>query len=96
MVKKHNKKRLQTLQARAKSCVATPHPGMAQAPVQNPNPGMAQAPVQNPNAGMAQAPVQNPNPGMAQNLTNSVPAAPVGEEKKTASEDSTEKTSEKH
>ena len=84
MVKKHKKKRLQTLQARAKSCVATPHPGMAQAPVQNPNPGMAQAPV------------QNPNPGMAQNLTNSVPAAPVGEEKKTASEDSTEKTSEKH
>ena len=72
MVKKHNKKRLQKLQARAKSCVATPHPGMAQAPV------------------------QNPNPGMAQNLTNSVPAAPVGEEKKTASEDSTEKTSEKH
>ena len=96
MVKKHNKKRLQKLQARAKSCVATPHPGMAQAPVQNPNPGMAQAPVQNPDPGMAQAPVQNPNPGMAQNLTNSVPAAPVGEEKKTASEDSTEKTSEKH
>ena len=80
----------------AQAPVQNPNPGMAQAPVQNPNPGMAQAPVQNPNPGMAQAPVQNPNPGMAQNLTNSVPAAPVGEEKKTASEDSTEKTSEKH
>ena len=68
----------------------------AQAPTQAPTQAPAQAPAQNPNPGMAQGPAQNLNPGMAQNLTNSVPAAPVGEEKKTASEDSTEKTSEKH